>query len=158
MKILVAVIAVLVCSSASSSLPSECLTVTNLTDPSRLDTNGRILTPGGPHSEDGFACDLRTDLAWFRFAGAAGHQMLNTCPETQSCGTKIPYWTNDTMPTAVGVATKVTAYGVDSSNNCHAYRLEIEVIKCSLTTDYDFIYRQPHAYFGICNRAFCGMS
>lgn len=49
----------------------ECYSATNLTEAWRTD-NGSGIRPGGPHSANGYACDLHDDLQWFRFTGAAG--------------------------------------------------------------------------------------
>ena len=53
-------------------LPHQCVTATNLTQSWRTEYDGKALRGGGPDSYDGFACDLRSSLQWFRFVGEAG--------------------------------------------------------------------------------------
>lgn len=60
-------------------LPLECQTATNLTQSWRMEHNGGGIRGGGPNayfntsgSNQGYACDLRRSLGWFRFAGPAG--------------------------------------------------------------------------------------
>ena len=59
-------------SRSGPPLPEPCLLAQNLTESWRLDHKGNVITPGGPYSEDGAACDFHKDLQWFRFTGAAG--------------------------------------------------------------------------------------
>ena len=52
-------------------------------------------------------------------------------------------WTDEDMPKDIGVSTNVTVYGSyspDYSNNCKAWKIQVEVMRCSLL-DHDFIYR-----------------
>ena len=58
-------------------LPAPCLSAATLTDSWRMDHDGKDLRGGGPKANaldrsDGYACDFRQDLQWFRFSGAAG--------------------------------------------------------------------------------------
>ena len=55
-----------------SSIPEECFTATNLTQIWRTANRGGGINGGGPHSENGNACDLHSDMQWFRFTGLAG--------------------------------------------------------------------------------------
>ena len=58
--------------TSSVLLPSQCLSATNLRDSWRIDHDGRNLKPGGLFSRNGYACDIRNRLQWFRLSGAAG--------------------------------------------------------------------------------------
>ena len=40
---------------------------------------------------------LSTD--WYRFSGAAGNQMAESCVEVYRCGTRYPGWLNGSLPT-----------------------------------------------------------
>ena len=87
--------------------------------------------------------------------------MLSKCPRQYSCGANIPYWTDEPMPTAIGIPTRVTAYASlswDYNDACKYFNIQIEVMRCSLT-DHDFIYRHPDVndYNGTCWATFCGM-
>ena len=91
--------------------------------------------------------------------------MLNKCPKKYSCGSYIGMWTDEDMPTDIGVSTNVTVYGsvsTDYSNNCKRHTIQVEVMRCSLI-DHDFIYRPiNNRYYGTkypesCEFAFCGM-
>lgn len=148
-------------SKAAKSLhmPTECLTATNITNSERTDRLGHDLRPGGPYSQQGYACDFHRDLQWFRFTAHAGTRMLNSCPKVKSCGTYGPYWTDAAMPATVGVSVRVNAYRVFSndSNHCKSSPLPLEVMRCSWDTNHDFIYRQNTLYSKGCSRAYCGM-
>ena len=85
-----------------------------------------------------------------------------------SCGTATPYWSDDVPPTAVGVATTMTAYmsqapGGSCKVDPPTYNRNLQVMRCSLRTPDDLIYKYtPHCidedrYVSICPFAFCGM-
>jgi len=137
--------------------PAECLTATNFTESWRMEHNGSNYEAGGANSLNGYACDLHQDTVWFRFTGAAGNRMLNSCPEPKSCGTYAPLWTDGIMPTTVGVKTNINAYAVGSSG-CKVETWPLEVLKCSNDTSYDLIYRVLNPYNRLCKGAFCGMN
>ena len=73
-------------------------------------------------------------------------------------------WTDEDMPKDIGVSTIVTVYGsvsADYSSFCKEYKIQVEVMRCSLI-DHDFIYRYidgPYntRYPDTCDFAFCGM-
>lgn len=56
----------------STEKPDPCASATVFSESWRLDSNGKDLKPGGPHSRNGYNCDLHTDLDWFRFRREAG--------------------------------------------------------------------------------------
>ena len=97
----------------------------------------------------------------------AGTKMLNKCPKNHSCGANLPYWTDAAMPSDVGVPTNITVYGSwsdDYSSNCKLHTAQVEVMRCSMSTDHDFIYRYTGvnsryntAYPSTCYLAFCGV-
>ena len=93
-----------------------------------------------------------------------GTHMLNKCPKQWSCGSTA-MWTDEDMPKDIGVSTNVTVYGSasrDYRRDCKAYKIQIEVMRCSLI-DHDFIYRYINngvygtKYPDFCGLAFCGM-
>ena len=74
-------------------------------------------------------------------------------------------WTDEDMPTNIGVPMHVTAYGStsrDYSRECKHWTIQVEVMRCSLI-DHDFIYRYISSnvynnyYPNTCGSAFCGM-
>ena len=86
--------------------------------------------------------------------------MLNTCPPMYSCGTIYPMWTDEEMPEDVLSAATInaSAYAIgDPSSNCKHFTFQVEVMRCSLDTDYDLIYRYIRDYRSECLGAFCGM-
>lgn len=141
----------------TSVIPKECLAAVSFTEKWRADKNGSDFRPGGPHSEDGYTCDLHKSSQWFRFSGAAGSQMLSSCPEVNSCGTNFPLWTDATMPQKVGVSKSITAYSVQENGYCQEWTVRTLVMRCSWDTDHDFIYRPAIKLNRSCREAYCGM-
>ena len=137
--------------------PIECQNAVNYTEPWRRDHLRSNFKPKGPRSHKRYACDLGvTSNSWFRFTGKAGNQMLNRCPKYQSCGSLKPLWTDEEMPTVVGMAAKVKAHGV-GLKKCKAFTITVEAMRCSWNSDYDIIYKQTTNRRRSCDSAFCGM-
>ena len=136
----------------SNVQPEECQTAINLTEYWRRDNNGGDIKPGGMYN-----CDpqVMTPRQWFRFTGDAGNMMLDSCPPPNSCGTRGGLWTNEEMPSTVGVAAARQAFGSWESN-CKTFYFPILVIRCSYDTPYDFIYKL-NVPIGFCPYSFCGM-
>ena len=97
-----------------------------------------------------------------------GTRLLNTCPLRHSCGTWYPYWSDDVPPTAVGVPATIIAYmSATYSDDCKFYPEEysrkLQVMRCSLSTPHDLIYKYipsgvgRDVYKDTCLYAFCGM-
>ena len=130
----------------------------NYTQSWRNDHEGSDIKPSGSLSDTGYACDFGASSSqWFRFSGAAGTHMLDSCPKWKSCGTLTPFWTDERMPKAIGVETMVEVYGV-REDNCRYYTKNIKVIRCTWDTSYDFIYKKTDDALTNCNQAFCSMS
>jgi len=140
--------------TTSKPFPVECQTARNLTESWRADNKGMRLRPNNTD-----ICDLRQMEAngrpWFRFAGEAGNRLLDTCPPPHSCGSQVGFWSNATMPSEVGVATQVRAYG-SWLDGCYDFPIYIRVMRCSTPSQHDFIY-QYNANRIICQTLFCGM-
>ena len=86
-----------------------------------------------------------------------GNRLLNTCPTYESCGTTDPVWADEVMPEEVGKPLLIYAYQV-RFNLCQGRTLPLLVMRCSLDTDYDYIYKYPGEYVTkTCAIAFCGM-
>jgi len=138
----------------SKPLPLECQTATNLTESWRADNKGMRLRPNNT-----VICDTGTMIAngrpWFRFAGKAGNKLLDTCPPPDSCGSHSGIWSNDTMPSEVGVATQVRAYG-SWLRGCYQHPIYIRVMGCSTPSQHDFIYQYADTSTA-CHYSFCGM-
>lgn len=144
------------------SKPQECLTAEKRTESWRLDHNGGNIRPGGANSQDGYACDLHDSNRWFRFTGAAGNRLLNSCPKVNSCGSKYPIWSDAEMPTAVGQAVAIDGYVVLEEGYCKYWTIPLEVMKCSDYLEDDFIYKlsapaDNSSSYSCGNGAFCGM-
>ena len=142
--------------TTTPSYQDLCRTADNYSEPWRLDHKGSRITPGGPHSGNGYNCDFHNEAQWFRFSGAGGTHMLDSCPKWLSCGAAVSYWTNHTASKTIGVETTVKAYGI-SGTNCTTYTEEIKVIRCSWDTDFDLIYKQSKSTPFTCVQGFCGM-
>ena len=81
----------------------------------------------------------------------AGSRLLNTPPKEFSCGTKTPFWSDNAMPSKVGVVKEIDIYG-DASKLLVRPLL---VVKCSSN---DFVYRYVGEYNETCTMAMCAMS
>ena len=89
-----------------------------------------------------------------------GRRMLNVCPLLRSCGTYAPLWSDAVIPMLVGEVSNITAY-----TSCDKrYKYQLNVMRCSMNTDYDIIYKYTGyvhgrvTWYGSCLRAFCGMN
>ena len=91
-----------------------------------------------------------------------GRRMLNVCAPNFSCGTSYPIWTDAVIPMVVGQVSTVDAYAYCDKR----VNYQLNVMRCSLNTDYDIIYKYTGYYNGrgntwwdsSCNHAFCGMN
>ena len=137
--------------------PAECQSAINLTEYWRNVNAGTDIRPPG-----GLNCDVRemndnyAGRPWFRFAGAAGNMMLNSCPPSKSCGTNGGMWTDEGMPSVVRKSIEVSAFASYGDNCKYGFR-SILVMRCSYDTDHDFIY-QYNEDTTSCFYSFCGMS
>jgi hypothetical protein len=138
-------------------VPEECRKAVNYTQSWRRDHSGSDIRGGGPHNRAGYACDLHAGSSeWFRFSGAAGNRMLHSCPKCKSCGTYHPFWTDAAMPSVIGAETTVDVYGVVRTD-CKSITRQAKVMRCSLDTPHELIYKQTRDFTYACNEAFCGM-
>ena len=139
-----------------STSTDDCYRAVNYTQSWRRDYKGSDITPGGPHSQMGYACDLHvTSSQWFRFSGSAGTHMLEFCPMEFSCGAYVPYWTDEKMPQIVGTEATVKVFAV-YDRNCKYWVREVKVKRCSWNTPNDLIYKQMSNFAHDCTHAFCG--
>lgn len=148
-------------STSAIPIPTQCLRAINLTESWRKDNKGKKIKPndGKPHCESKFMIPL--GLPWFRFSGAAGTQLLNTCPPAYSCGSNGAMWSGQRTPTVVGKVTRFTFYSSSNYYNqqpqkCYLKSYAGEVIRCSSMPG-DFVYRVTEKQWGGCDYAFCGM-
>ena len=135
------------------SLPVECVNAINLTESWRLDHSGSHIRPINGEYNGDTRDMINSGRPWFRFSGNAGSKLLDSCPPWYSCGTEIPFWSNSTMPSAIGVVTRFTAQG--SFIKCNQIDRQFSVMRCSSAPS-DFVYR----YEDISdhwNLGFCGM-
>ena len=83
--------------------------------------------------------------------------MADTCPQPNSCGTRYPIWSDEEPPEEILTISTINAYTV-SSGDCKSSTLAVEVMRCSLDTDDDIIYRFTGSYLhSSCEYAFCGV-
>ena len=134
-------------------LPSECTSVDtlNLTESWRNYYNGT---------------DLKNDdrkifvagKTWFRFSGAAGNLLRNTCPlSTYSCGsTSGAYWSNSPLPTNIGETVSITFYEkLNEKCNDNGGRQIRKATRCTADRG-DVVYRLDVAIDGSYDTV-CGM-
>ena len=75
-------------------------------------------------------CDSDLAVNWYRFTGAAGNAMPETCPAKYHCNTNVPGWLNGIHPTvAEGAVTRTVCYHWSSS--CCNWSHSIKVLNCS---------------------------
>ena len=97
-----------------------------------------------------YKCD-RDDLVpgWYRFQGAAGDRMADTCVPERHCGTRYPGWLSGAHPTvAEGVVTRSVCSSY--SNICCNWYQNIRIKNCG---EY-FVYELPGTYY--CPARYCG--
>ena len=143
--------------TSTTASPNPCQQAKNLTDSWRKDHRGSNIQPGGPHSSNGYACDTADNTQWFRFTGAAGNELLDSCPKPFSCGGATSLWTDDYMPKLVDDEVVINAYGADSQG-CRSVTVELKVIRCSWDAPGDFVYKLVTTNQSPCSQTLCGMS
>ena len=87
------------------TLPSECISSSTRTLADSWRKNSPRVSP--------YNTDLGTldgGRAWFRFWGAAGSLLKNTCPTQRSCGSDGAFWSDSPLPTRVGETINITFY------------------------------------------------
>ena len=142
--------------------PSECQSARNLTEYWRKDHNGSNIAPFNGsvncHNRD----MENAGRPWFRFTGAAGSRLLDHCiysdnSARSSCGTHLAMWSNEKMPTDIGISHSFNVYS-SYDGNCKRDILQCSVMRCS-SRQHDFIYKwelNPGKSYG-CSYGFCGM-
>ena len=134
--------------------PPECQSAINLTEYWRIDNKGSKI------NQNNRSCDPKTMSSqgrpWFRFSGAAGNMMLDTCPPDYSCGTDGGMWSDSVMPSDVGVISNITAY-ISWASNCQQFTTAVYTMRCSTSIPNDFIYKYTDS-FESCYFSFCGMT
>ena len=137
----------------SAPVPEECQTAINLTEAWRRDHTGSYIKP----INGNYNCDPGTMIGqgrpWFRFAGDAGNRLMDTCPPRFSCGSIVALWSDDAMPTVIGVNKTITVNGLFNGNCKHYDPQPVRVMKCS-DKPYDLVYKYAGNWW--CNVGFCG--
>ena len=138
---------------ATATAVDECLLAINLTEIWRVDHNGN-----GLRRKDGqLNCDtepmVKQGRPWFRFSGAAGNRLLDSCPPINSCGTIDGMWSDEVMPKRTGEIRVINVFA-SAGYQCKRFTYKLKVKKCSRRR-HDYIYR----YLGDshCYLSFCGM-
>ena len=58
-------------------------------------------------------------MTWFRFTGAAGNLLRNSCPHNgRSCGSISGYWSDSPLPTRIGETVNITFYKKYNRGSC----------------------------------------
>ena len=96
-------------------------------------------------------CDSMMHKDWYRFTGAAGSEMPQSCVPTYHCGTHAPGWLNGEHPkVADGIVTREVCY--HWSNNCCRWKNNIRIRNCGKFYVYELV--KPPA----CSLRYCGTS
>lgn len=140
-------------------LPYECENAVNLTESWRLDHNASDIKPTiNNHNQYWYNCDsedmIKAGRPWFRFSESAGNKLADWCIPHDSCGTSVSLWSDDTMPSDVGVVTAFSVYG-EYEGNCKNWAFNASVVRCSDAAG-DFAYKYDDDYG--CFLGFCGMT
>lgn len=131
-------------------LPSECASARNLTEAWRITDRGG--SSGITNRDDTYFMVLEWGRPWFRFSGAAGNRIMDTCPPSYSCHSRYSIWSDAPMPTVIGQSKNINVYF--SYNNCKRESRTASVMRCS-TQPHDYIYKYLGDYIG--SGAFCSM-
>ena len=76
-----------------------------------------------------YQCDNMLSIDWYRFSGAAGNQISESCVDRYRCGTYIPGWLNGSHPTVnEGVVQRRVCFGFH--HHCCSYWTYIRVRNC----------------------------
>lgn len=106
----------------------------------------------GNTAQNNIRCDQRdlpTASGWYRFAGAAGNQMSDSCVPVRRCGTRATGWLSGSHPSVEeGVVTRRVCYNWE--NNCCRFSNNIRVRNCG-----GFFVYELHWPFG-CALRYCG--
>ena len=77
-----------------------------------------------------YLCDHSLPLDWYRFSGAAGNQMADSCVGSYRCGTWRTGWLNGSHPSFADGAVQRRVCFCYSSNSCCRYSTYISVRNC----------------------------
>ena len=103
-----------------SALPRACSSYTELNSADRHVNYSTI----SRQDDSGMA------FKWYRFTGAAGSVMPETCPPTGSCSAEYPGWLNGNHPTvAEGEVTRMVCF--HSGASCCSLNNSIKVLNCN---------------------------
>ena len=90
--------------TANIALPSQCISSSTITlNESWRKDFGHLYW----NSDQG---ELDMGRFWFRFSGAAGSLLRNTCPAFHNCGSTGAYWSDSPLPTENGETVYKTFY------------------------------------------------
>ncbi len=109
--------------------------------------------------ETGENCDntVIEDGLWYRFELATGENgLLDTCPQTNSCGTSAAIWVNTEHPHVIGERMQSYVQASYSGNCDHSGSHVIEITKCYVEGERFYLYRlwQPGCDYAYCVRRY----
>ena len=121
-----------------SALPAACSSYTELNSTDRHVN----------YSTTSAQCDSRMAVKWYRFTGAGGTTLPETCPAERHCNTNATGWLNGRHPTvAEGEVIRTVCYSWNGS--CCNQRNSIKVKSCG----YFYVYElQPSP---VCASRYC---
>lgn len=119
--------------------------------------SNKVILPKDKRHDD---TEMLNGQTWFRFTGAAGIQLKNTCPLFFGCGSGAGYWSDSLMPTRVGQTNRITMYESWAkkfpSVECKLREFNATVTRCSAKKG-DLVYQMNEGMSGGADTV-CGMN
>lgn len=112
---------ILLATTPSSVLPSQCSNYTTIDDPTRNVNEDR----GNNNDRDHFT----SGPIWVRFVGTGGTQIPTSAAAMYRCGTSVAGWYSGEMPTVPSTTVSGNVCYTWVSGNC-SYRTKISVTNC----------------------------
>ncbi|CAH3166538.1 unnamed protein product, partial [Porites lobata] len=98
-----------------------------------------------------FQCDNTLSTDWYRFSGAAGNQMAESCVDGYRCGTWYPGWLSGSHPTVnEGAVQRRVCFSYFVYGDCCSLSTYIRVRNCGGF----FVYQLKP--LTVCNSRYCG--
>jgi hypothetical protein len=131
--------------SVGSQTGPPCSAYTTINDPTR----NYNLTESSSSCDNGPLFNTNHGGAWIRFVGTGGTTIVTSPPGVQHCGGYLPGWSNDTLPTAMNVATNGTVCFETYADEC-GLSVDVSVVYCPGNF---YVYFLPPVL--VCNSRYC---